>query len=67
MASKSSQHKIQSVVDDYTNFVIDGLIGIKGRSRSDVLSHVVKSWIERNAELLREYDLSVQDWKNRDM
>ncbi len=56
--------KIQSNAEEYTNFVLEGLINIKGTSKSDVISYILKSWIDDNAKLLSEMELSVKDWKN---
>ena len=56
-------HKIQSTVEDYTYFVLERLINIKGTSISDVVSYIIKSWIDHNDNLLEGYGLSVKDWK----
>ncbi len=64
MAKKETKaHKVQSSVEEYTNFVLTGLIGIKGTSKSHVISFIIKSWITANSELLENYGLSVKDWK----
>ena len=60
------QYKAQATVEAYTYFVIKGLVGIKGTSISDVVSHFIRTWIEQNHELLKEYELTVQDWRNQD-
>ena len=56
-------YKIQSNVEEYSNFIIEGLIGTKGTSKSDVVSYIMKSWIDNNIPLLKEYDLSFRDFK----
>lgn len=62
MANQNS-YKVQSNVESYSNFVLEGLIGIKGTSKSDSVSYIIKSWIDANAQLLSEWQLSVKDWK----
>lgn len=57
--------KVQCTVDKYTDFVISGLIGIKGTSKADVTSYILKAWIDQNAGLLKDFELSVPDWKER--
>ncbi len=59
----TSAQKIQSSVEEYTYFVLEGLIGNKGTSKSDVVSYIIKSWIDTNIQLLKEYDLSFKDFK----
>ena len=55
--------KIQSTVEEYTSFVLEGLINIKGTSTSDVVSYILKSWIDENDKLLEGMGLSVKDWR----
>ena len=55
--------KIQSNVEEYTYFVLEGLINIKGTSISDVVSYVIKSWIDQNSNLLETMSLSVKNWR----
>jgi hypothetical protein len=38
-------HKAQASVDSYTNWVIDSLIGYKGRNRNDVVSTIIREWL----------------------
>jgi hypothetical protein len=59
-------NKIQANIEDYTNFVIEGLIGIKGTSKSDVVSCIIKEWITTNFNLLTEMDLSVRNWRGKE-
>ena len=56
--------KVQCTIDQYTDFVIDGLITVKGTSRSDVASYILKSWIDMNISLLTEYQLSYSHWSD---
>ena len=59
------QYKAQASVEAYTHYVLKGLVGIKGTSISDVVSHILRTWIDQNRDLLKEYDLSVQDWRKQ--
>lgn len=56
-------YKVQSTVEEYTYFVINGLVNIKGTSASDVVSYIIRSWIDNNDKLLEGMGLSVKDWK----
>ena len=56
-------YKVQSTVEEYTFFVLEGLVNIKGTSTSDVVSYIIKSWIDKNDKLLEGMGLSVKDWK----
>ena len=56
-------YKVQSTVEEYTFFVLEGLVNIKGTSTSDVVSYIIKSWIDKNDNLLEGMGLSVKDWK----
>jgi len=60
---KRNYYKAQSNVEDYTYFVLKGLIGIKGSSISHIISHIIKSWIHDNHDLLEKWNLSVVDWR----
>ena len=62
-APKKNTYKVQSSVEDYTYYVLEGLIHIKGTSISDVVSFVLKSWISDNDALLEGMGLSVRDWR----
>ena len=62
MKKEKKTFKIQSSVEEYTFFVLEGLINIKGTSISDVVSYVIKSWIDQNSNLLEKMGLSVKDW-----
>ena len=63
--TEKKPNKIQANIEDYTNFVIEGLIGIKGTSKSDVVSYIIKEWISINSNLLTEMDLSVRSWRGK--
>ncbi len=63
MTEKKKPFKVQTNIEDYTNFVIEGLVGIKGTSKSDVVSYIIKEWISNNYSLLDEMDISVKNWK----
>jgi hypothetical protein len=65
MKGKKETFKIQSNVEEYTYYVLDGLIRIKGTSISDVVSYVIKSWIDQNKDLLESMGLSVDSWRNK--
>jgi len=63
-SGKISSYKVQSSVDAYTNFVLNGLVGSKGTSVSNVVSYIIKSWIENNDEQITSNKLTIADWKN---
>ena len=66
MADKIKKaNKVQTNVSDYQLFVIEGLVGIEGKSKSDVLSHIIRSWIDTNINLLESADLTIKAWKGR--
>ena len=54
MARKKAEnsHKVNTTVETFTSHVLDRLVGIKGRDRSDVAAFILKSWIaEHQAEI----------------
>ena len=55
--------KIQTYVEGYTSYVLDMLIEIKGKSKSDVASFIIKDWIGDHKDELAEYGITVIDWK----
>ena len=57
-ASKS--FKVQANVEEYTHFVVENLIGIKGTNSSDVVSFILKEWISEHRDELKDYGLSVR-------
>lgn len=60
----ASSFKIQGSADEYTMFVINGLIGINGKTKADVVTTLLRLWMHDNADYLKECGLSVKDWKN---
>jgi hypothetical protein len=52
--------KVQANVEEYTHFVVENLIGIKGTNSSDVVSYVLKEWISEHRDELKDYGLSVR-------
>jgi len=60
---KKTIFKVQSNVEGYTHYVLNNLIDIKGRSISDVISYIIKSWIDQNSNTLKESDISVKNWR----
>ena len=63
--NEKRQSKIQTTVTDYHRFVLEGLVGIQGRSKSDVLHYILTSYIEKNFDLLKSADLTVRHWRNQ--
>lgn len=55
--------KIQAYVEGYTGYVLDELIEIKGKSRSDVAGFIIKDWIGDHKDELLEYGITVKEWK----
>ena len=53
----NSSHKVQITVETYTHHVLEQLVGIKGRDRSDVAVFILRSWIADHQEELREYGI----------
>jgi hypothetical protein len=56
--SQSTRHQIQ--VDPYTRHVLDKLVGVKGRNRSDVAYFVFRQWISDHWEELAGYGIKAQ-------
>jgi len=56
--SLSTRHQVQ--IDLYTQHVLDKLVGIKGRNRSDVAYFVFRQWISDHWEELAGYGLKAQ-------
>ena len=46
--------------EPYTEFVMDSLVGIKGKSKSDVANFILKEWISDHRDELREYGITVE-------
>lgn len=60
----NSSYKIQGNVEAYTHYVINELVGIKGRNPSDVVVFIVKNWIGEHQAELKEYGIDVATWKS---
>ncbi len=61
---RTGSYKIQGNVEAYTSFVVNELVGIKGRNPSDVVAFIVKDWIGDHREELKEYGIDVSTWKS---
>ncbi len=57
------EQKLQVYTEKYTKYVIQKLIGIKGKSESDVVNFVIKDWIGDHLEELEKYGVSVKNAK----
>ena len=53
-------YKVQANVEEFTNFVVQNLIGIKGTNASDVVSFIIREWISEHREELKDYGISVK-------
>ena len=58
------ESKLQIYTEKYTKYVIGGLVGIKGKSESDVANYILKEWIGDHLDELKEYGISVKNAKN---
>lgn len=58
-------YKIQGNVEEYTHYVVNQLVRIKGRGPSDVVAFIVKDWIGDHREELKEYGIDVASWKSK--
>lgn len=56
---------ISVYTEPYTKYVIQQLIGIKGKSESEVASYLLKEWIGKNREELKEYGITVTEAKKK--
>lgn len=63
MVKKNQTRKIQANVEGYTFFVLDGLIDIYGRSNSDVVGFIVKSWIKENSKDIEGWGLGIKEYR----
>jgi hypothetical protein len=59
---KAKVHKLQASVEDFTNYVVHGLVGIKGRSAADVTAFILKDWIGDHQDELARYGIDVASW-----
>lgn len=57
------EQKLQVYTEKYTKYVIQKLIGIKGKSESDVVNFIIKDWIGDHLEELEKYGISVKNAK----
>jgi hypothetical protein len=55
---------ISVYTEQYTKFVIKNLIGIKGKSESEVASFLLKNWISDHLDELKEYGITVEKARN---
>ena len=49
----------------FTKFVIKNLIGIKGKSESDVANFILKDWISDHFDELQEYGITVDKARDK--
>lgn len=63
--SQKGSHKAQASVEAYTWYVIQQLVGIKGRNDSDVVAFILKDWIGDHKDELKEYGIDVSKWKSK--
>lgn len=63
--SQKGSHKAQANVEAYTWYVIRELVGIKGRSDSDVVAFILKDWIGDHKDELKEYGIDVVKWRSK--
>jgi hypothetical protein len=63
MKSTKPTYKIQANVENYTNYVVEKLIGIEGTSKSDVVSFIMKDWIKHNQDFLEKSKCGVMHWR----
>lgn len=53
-------HKIQFNVDAYTKWVLDHLVGVKGRNPGDVAYYILRDWIRSNREELASLGITIE-------
>lgn len=56
-------NQVQARVPLYYKWVIEGLVGRRGKSRSEVLSRLIGEWIEAKEETLRKWGLSLEEFQ----
>jgi hypothetical protein len=49
---------ISVYTEPYTKFVIRSLVGIKGKSESEVASFILKDWMSERMDELRDYGIT---------
>ncbi len=52
--------KIDVYTEGYTKFVVKELVGIKGKSESDVANFIIKDWIGDHLDELEKYDIDIE-------
>lgn len=52
-------NQIQARVSPYFRWVVQGLVGRRGKNRSEVVSRIVGEWIEQHEEDLARWGLSL--------
>lgn len=52
--------KVQAQVDQYTHWVLDHLVGLRGRSVSDVAYFIMRDWIQTHRDELDSLGISAQ-------
>jgi hypothetical protein len=50
--AKPGGHRVNGWVDSYTNWVIKQLVGTRGRNRTDVVSTIIREWMNDHREEL---------------
>ena len=62
VARKRAEHSylVNARVETYSSHVLDRLVGIKGRDRSDVAAFIIRSWIAEHREELTAYGISAK-------
>jgi len=59
----TAKHIINIYTEEYTKFVVDGLIQVKGGSRSEVANFMMKDWIDRHKKELDDLGLGLKDYR----
>ncbi|ODS36324.1 MAG: hypothetical protein A7316_10125 [Candidatus Altiarchaeales archaeon WOR_SM1_86-2] len=55
---------ISVYTDGYTEYVVGQLVGIKGKSKSDVVNYILKTWMEVNKNELNIMGIDIQKAKD---
>lgn len=60
--------RITVSMDEVTEKIIDNLIGVKGKSKSNVVYEIIKDWIDQNAEkILKNWGVNFADIRKQVM
>ena len=59
------ENKLQVYTEKYTKYVIQQLVGIKGKSESDVANYILKDWIGDHLDELNSYEISVKNAREK--